>query len=77
MKKIAPGLWVPNSERGHKMQSLEGENEIPHIAFLDFLAKMSFWPFGVKLMLMKFEDRSTLIQCNSKSADAISILKSA
>ena len=42
MKKIAPGLWVPNSERGHKMQSLEGENEIPHIAFLDFLAKMSF-----------------------------------
>jgi len=27
-------MWVPNSERGPKIQSLEGENEIPHIAFL-------------------------------------------
>ena len=32
-------MWVPNSERGPKMQSLEGENEIPHIPFFDFLAK--------------------------------------
>ena len=30
-------MWVPNSERGHKMLSLEGENEIPHIPKLDFL----------------------------------------
>ena len=30
-------MWVPNSERGHKMPSLEGENEIPHIPKLDFL----------------------------------------
>ena len=37
MKIIESGTWVPNSERGHKMLSPEGENEIPHIAFLDFL----------------------------------------
>ena len=30
-------MWLPNSERGHKMLSLEGENEIPHIPKLDFL----------------------------------------
>ena len=30
-------MWVPNSERGHKMLSLEGENEIPRIPKLDFL----------------------------------------
>ena len=30
-------MWVPNSERGHKMLSLEVENEIPHIPKLDFL----------------------------------------
>ena len=30
-------MWVPNSERGHKMPSLEGENEIPQIPKLDFL----------------------------------------
>ena len=42
MKKIATEMWVPNSERGHKMPSLEGENEIPHIPKLDFLAKMWF-----------------------------------
>ena len=30
-------MWVPNSERGHKMPSLEGENEIPHIPFFYFL----------------------------------------
>ena len=35
-------MWVPNSERGHKMPPLEGENEIPHIPKLDFLAKMRF-----------------------------------
>ena len=29
-------MWVPNSERGRKMLSLEGENEIPHIPKLDF-----------------------------------------
>ena len=27
------GMWVLNSERGHKIRSLEGENEIPHILF--------------------------------------------
>ena len=30
-------MWVTNSERGHKMLSLEVENEIPHIPKLDFL----------------------------------------
>ena len=30
-------MWVPNSERVHKNWQLEGENELPHIAFLDFL----------------------------------------
>ena len=30
-------MWVPNSERGHKMLSQEGENEIPQIPKLDFL----------------------------------------
>ena len=37
MKKIESGMWVPNSERGLKMLSLRGENEIPHIPKLDFL----------------------------------------
>ena len=36
--KIALGMWVPNSERGHKIPSLEGENEIPHIPVFDFWA---------------------------------------
>ena len=31
--KIAMGMRVPNSELGHKMLSLEGENEIPYIPF--------------------------------------------
>ena len=35
-------MWVPNSERGPKILSLEGENEIPHIPFLDFLTKNGF-----------------------------------
>ena len=35
-------MWVPNSESGPKIQSLEGENEIPHIPKLDFLAKTRF-----------------------------------
>ncbi len=30
-------MWVPNSERVHKNWQPEGENEIPHIALLDFL----------------------------------------
>ena len=30
-------MRVPNSESGHKMPSLEGENEIPHIPVFDFL----------------------------------------
>ena len=30
-------MRVPNSERGHKMLSQEGENEIPQIPKLDFL----------------------------------------
>ena len=29
------GMWVPNSEKGPKMPSLEDENEIPHIPKLD------------------------------------------
>ena len=36
MKEIETGMWVPNSERGLKMLSLRGENEIPHIPKLDF-----------------------------------------
>ena len=39
-------MWVPNSERGPKIQSLGGENEIPHIAFLDFLAIFHFCSHG-------------------------------
>ena len=35
-------MWVPNSKKGPKMPSLEGENEIPHIPKLDFLAKTRF-----------------------------------
>ena len=30
-------MWVPNSERGRKMPSLQGENEIPYIPFFEFL----------------------------------------
>ena len=41
MKKINFCIWVPNSERGHKMPSLEGENEIPHIPKLDFFDDFS------------------------------------
>ena len=50
MKKIVMGMWVPNSESGHKMWSLEGENEIPQIPFFDFLAKTCFSPFWVELV---------------------------
>ena len=53
-------MWVPNFESGPKMQSLEGENEIPQIAFLDFLAIFHFCLWGVKMMRMKFEDQLTL-----------------
>ena len=49
MKKITFCMWVPNSERGHEMPSLEGENEIPHIPKLDFLAKMRVLPYGLNL----------------------------
>ena len=49
MKEIETGMWVPNSERGLKMLSLRGENEIPHIPKLDFLAKMWFMPYGLNL----------------------------
>ena len=31
------------------MSSLEGENEIPHIPKLDYLAKMRFLPYGLNL----------------------------
>ena len=50
------GMWVPNSERGPKIQSLEGEIEIPHISLMDFFSDFSFLPVGVELMRMKFED---------------------
>ena len=50
MKKNVMGMWVPNSESGHKMWSLEGENEIPPIAIFDFLAKTCFSPFWVELV---------------------------
>ena len=50
MKKIVMGMWVPNSESGHKMWSLEGENEIPQIPFFDFFAKTCFSPFWVELV---------------------------
>ena len=33
-------MWVPNSEKGPKIPSLEGENKIPHIPVFDFWAKM-------------------------------------
>ena len=59
------GMWVPNSEKGPKMPSLEGENEIPHIPFFDFLAKTCFSPFGVELagkMSIRFGDRLALNQ---------------
>ena len=46
MKKIASGMWMPNYERGHKMLSLGGENEIPHIAFLDILRFFIFALWG-------------------------------
>ena len=42
-------MWVPNYKKGPKMPSLEGENEIPHIPKLDFLAKTRFSPFWVEL----------------------------
>ena len=32
-------MWVPNSENGPKIQSLEGENKIPHIPVFDLWAK--------------------------------------
>jgi len=34
MLKIVMGMWVPNSERGHKVPSLKGETEIPTSLFL-------------------------------------------
>ena len=43
-------MWVPNSERGHKMPSLEDENEITHFPKLDFLTKMRFLPFGLNFL---------------------------
>ena len=46
-EKIVMGMWVPNSESGHKMWSLEGENEIPQIPILDFLTIFDFRPFGL------------------------------
>ena len=36
-------MWVLNSEWGHKIRSLEVENEIPHIPIFDFL--MILGPF--------------------------------
>ena len=36
-------MWVPNSFAGHKMWSLEGENEIPPIAIFDFFSKNVFF----------------------------------
>ena len=50
LKKIVMGMWVPNSESGHNMCSLEGENEIPQIPIFDFLAKTCFSPFLVELV---------------------------
>ena len=35
-------MWVPNSEWVHKNWWLEGENEIPHIPFFDFLTILAF-----------------------------------
>ena len=58
-------MWVPNSESGHKMWSLEGENEIPQIPFFDFLAKTCSSPFRVELVRkwgIGFEDRLALNQ---------------
>ena len=34
--KNALGMWMPNSKQGHKIRSLEGENEIPTIRFFIF-----------------------------------------
>jgi len=65
MKKIVMGMWVPNSFAGHKMWSLEGENEIPHIPLFDFLAKTCLSPFWVELVRkcgIGFEDRLALHQ---------------
>ena len=62
-------MWVPNSERGHKMPSLEGENEIPHIPKLDFLAKtwfLTFWGELIKKWGI-FEDWLTLTRYISKN----------
>ena len=50
MKKIELGMWVPNSERGLKMLSLEGEIEIPHIPKLDFFNDLNEF-YLVKLVL--------------------------
>ena len=73
-------MWVPNSERGHKMLSLEGENEIPHIPKLDFLTIFDFLPVWVELIRkqrMYFEDWLPSTQYISKPTAATSILKSA
>ena len=47
------GMWVPNSERGHKIQSPEGENEIPHIPFL-FFSKNVILSGGAKVRWQHF-----------------------
>ena len=80
MKKIELGMWVPNSERGHKKWLLEGENEIPQIPKLDFFSKnviFAIWGELIRKWGMEFEDRLALTQYNSKPTKAISILKSA
>ena len=73
-------MWVPNSKRGHKIRSLEGENEIPHIPKLDFLTIFDFLPVWFELIRkqgMDFEDWLPSTQNISKPTAAISILKSA
>ena len=52
-------MLVPNSERGPKIQSLEGENEIPHIALLEItnfnlkFHQQQFDPKGQKSKIVK------------------------
>ena len=80
MQKIATEMWVPNSERGHKMLSLEGENEIPHIPKLDFLTFFDFLPVWVELIRkqgMDFENWLPSTQYISEPTAVTSILKNA
>ena len=70
-------MWVPNSERGPKIQSLEGKNEIPRIALLNFTKfhlkfhQQQFDPKGQKSKIVQKSKRAMWGISFSASSDWI------